>query len=62
MWQNMRTYQIIADNPIAHFNAELLLVSRMDLNMKILLFSLVLVVNIHDAVFTETFITCKEHR
>jgi hypothetical protein len=43
-----------------HINAELLLVSRMDYTMRILLCPLVLVENI-DAVPTETCLVCKEH-
>jgi hypothetical protein len=37
MWQNMRAYQKITHNPRPHINAELLLVSRMDYAIMILL-------------------------
>jgi hypothetical protein len=45
----MRAYRIITNNPYPHINAELLLVSRMDCTMRILLCPLVLVMNIDDA-------------
>jgi hypothetical protein len=61
MWQNMRAYQTITNNPCPLTNAELLLVSRMDYTMRILVCPLVLVVNIDDAVSTETWLICKEH-
>jgi hypothetical protein len=61
MWRNMRAYQTIASNPCSQINAEQLLVSRMDYTMIILLCPLVLVVNIDDAVSTETCPICKEH-
>jgi hypothetical protein len=53
MWKNMRAYQTIKNNPCPHINAELLLMSRMDYTMRILLCPLVLVVNIDEAVCTE---------
>jgi hypothetical protein len=46
----MWPYQIITNTPSLHINAELLLVSRMDYTMRILLSPLVLVVNIDDVV------------
>jgi hypothetical protein len=49
MWRNVRAYRTITNNPCPHINAELLLVSRMDYTMRVLLCPLVLVVNIHDA-------------
>jgi hypothetical protein len=52
MWQNMRAYQTVTNNRCPHINAELLLVPRMDYNMRILLLPLVLVVNINDAATT----------
>jgi hypothetical protein len=55
MWQNMRAYQTITNNPWAHINADLLLVSEMDYTMRILLYPLVLVVNIDDAVYRNVF-------
>jgi hypothetical protein len=58
----MRAYQTVTKNPRPHINAELLLVSRMDCTMSILLCPLVLVVNIDDAVFAETCLICKEQR
>jgi hypothetical protein len=61
MPQNMKACQKITNNPCAHINAELLLVPRMDYIMKILLCPLVLVVNIDDAVSTETCLICNEH-
>jgi hypothetical protein len=61
MWQNMRAYQTITNNPCTH-NTELLLVSRMDYTMRTLLCPLVLVVNIDDAFSTETCLISKEHR
>jgi uncharacterized membrane protein len=54
MWQNVRTSKTMTNNPCPHINAELLLVSRMDYIMRILLCPLVLVVNINDAVSTES--------
>jgi hypothetical protein len=57
----MRAYQAITSNPCTHINAELLLVSRMDYAMRTALCSLVLVVNIDDAVYTETSLICKEN-
>jgi hypothetical protein len=44
----------ITNNPRQHINAELLLVSRMDYTMRILLCPLVSAVNIEDAVSTKT--------
>jgi hypothetical protein len=44
--QNMKAFQTVTSNPCQHINAELLLVSRMDYTMKILLCTLVLDVNI----------------
>jgi hypothetical protein len=61
MWQNMRAYQIITNNPCSHINAELLLGTRIDYTMRILLCPLVLVMNIDDVVSTETCLICKEH-
>jgi hypothetical protein len=61
MWQNMRVYQTITNNPCPHINAELLLVSKMDYTMRILVCPLVVVVNIDDAVSTETCHICKEY-
>jgi hypothetical protein len=52
MWQNMRDYQTITNNPCPHINAELLLVSTLDYTIKILLCPLVLVVNTDDAATT----------
>jgi hypothetical protein len=54
MWQNMRAYQIITKGLYPYINAELLLVSKMDYTMRILVCPLVLVVNTDDAVSTET--------
>jgi hypothetical protein len=53
MWQNMG---LPIYNPCPHINAELLLVPRVDYTMRILLCPLVLVVNIEDAISTETFL------
>jgi hypothetical protein len=61
VWQNMRDYQIIANNPCTHINAELLLVSEMVYTMRIILYPLVLVVNIEAAVSTEKCLICKYH-
>jgi hypothetical protein len=44
----------ITNNPCPHVNAELLLLSRTDYTVRILLCPLVLVVNVNDAVSTET--------
>jgi hypothetical protein len=60
MWENMLAYQIITKNPCPDIEAELLLVSRMDYTMTILLCPLVLVVNIDDAACTITCLICKE--
>jgi hypothetical protein len=57
----MRAYQTITNNLYPYFTAELLLVSRMDYTMSIILCPLVLVVNIDDAVCAETSLICKEH-
>jgi hypothetical protein len=61
MWQNMRAYRTVANNPHRKINAELLLVSRMVYTMRIHLYPLVLVVNTDYAVCTETFLISKEH-
>jgi hypothetical protein len=53
MWQNMRATKTFAKNPCPHINAELLLVSRMDYTMRILLCRLVSVLNIDAAASTE---------
>jgi hypothetical protein len=53
MWQNMRACQTIINSLISHINAELLLMSGKDYIMKILHFTLMLVVNINDAASTE---------
>jgi hypothetical protein len=50
MWQNKWVYQTTTNNSCPHINAELLLVSRMDYTMRILLYPLVWVVIINDAV------------
>jgi hypothetical protein len=50
----------VTNNPCPYIIAELLLVSRIDHNMRILLSILVLVVNT-DAVCTETYLISKEH-
>jgi hypothetical protein len=52
MWQNLRAYRTITNNPCPHINDELLLVYRMAYAMRILLRPLVLVVNIDDAATT----------
>jgi hypothetical protein len=57
----MRAYKTVTNNPCPHNNAELLLVSKMDYTVNIILCPLVLVVNINDAISTETSLTCKEH-
>jgi hypothetical protein len=57
MWQNMRAYQTVTNNPCAHINAELLLVSRMDFAITILLCTIVSIVNTDDDVFTEMLLT-----
>jgi hypothetical protein len=59
MWQNMRAYQTITNSLRPYINAKLLLMSRFDYTMRILLCPLVLVVNINDAVSTATFLICK---
>jgi hypothetical protein len=61
MWQNKRAYKTITSNPCPHINAELLLVSKMDYTMKILLCEMVVVMNIDDAVPTEACLICTEH-
>jgi hypothetical protein len=61
MWQNLRTYQTVTNNRYPHITAELLLKSRWDYTKKTLLCPLVLVVNIDDAVSTETCFLCKEY-
>jgi hypothetical protein len=62
MLQNMWAYQTITDNPCPDINAELLLVvSRMDYTMRILLCPLVLIVNVDGAICSEMCLTCKEH-
>jgi hypothetical protein len=53
MWQNVRASKMITNNLCRHISAKLLLVSRMDYIMRILLCPLVLVVNINNAVATE---------
>jgi hypothetical protein len=55
-WQNMWSTKQSPTIP-----AELLLVSRMDYTMRILLWPLVLVVNVDDALSAETWLICKEH-
>jgi hypothetical protein len=61
MLQNMQVFQTVASNPCPHINAELLLVSRMDYAMKILLCTVVLDVNTHDAISTKGCLICKDH-
>jgi hypothetical protein len=61
MWQIMRAYKTVTNNPCTHINAQLLLVSGMDYTMRILHSPLVFVVNIDDAVCTEICLICKEH-
>jgi hypothetical protein len=61
MWQNKRAYKTITSNLCPHINAELLLVSRMDYTMKILLCTLVLIVNTDDGISTKACLICKEH-
>jgi hypothetical protein len=51
----------VTNNPCPYIDAELLLVSRIDYTMRILLCPLVLVVNIDDIVSTETYLIYKEH-
>jgi hypothetical protein len=58
VWQNMQAYQMVTNSPCPHIIAELMLVSKMDYAMVLLL---VLVVNIDDAVSTEMYLICKEH-
>jgi hypothetical protein len=58
MWQNMRAYQV-TNNPCPYIIAELLLVSRMDYTMRILLSLLALVLST-DAVSIEMYLICKE--
>jgi hypothetical protein len=53
MWQNMLAHQTMTKNPRPHINSELLLVSRMDYTMRIILCPLVLVVKIDDTVCTK---------
>jgi hypothetical protein len=60
MWLCMLAYHTITNNPCRHINAELLLVSRMDYTLRVLLYPLVLVVNIDD-VSTEMCRICKGH-
>jgi hypothetical protein len=60
MWQNMWAYRTITKNPCPQINAELLLVFRMDCTMMILIYPLVLVMNIDDAIFTKTCLICKD--
>jgi hypothetical protein len=50
----MRAYKTVTNNPCPYINVQLLLVSRMDYTMRILLCPLVFVVNIDNAVCTET--------
>jgi hypothetical protein len=52
VWQNMRAYRAVTNDPCSRINIELLLMSR---------FPLVLVVNIDDAVSTETCLICKDN-
>jgi hypothetical protein len=51
----------ITSNPCPHINAELLLVSRVDYTMNILLCPLVLVIKSDEAFCTETYLICKKH-
>jgi hypothetical protein len=62
MWQNMLSHQTITKNPCPHINSGLLLVSRMDYAMKIILCPLVLVVKIDDALCTKgaSYVTSTE--
>jgi hypothetical protein len=62
MWQNMRVYQTVTNNPYANINVGLLLVSRMDYTVSVLFCPLVLVVNIGVGVSTETCLSCKVHK
>jgi hypothetical protein len=57
----MRAYQTITNNPCPHTNAELLLVSKMYYTVRILIYPLVLVVNIDNAVSIETCLICKKY-
>jgi hypothetical protein len=57
----MWAYEIITKDPCPHINFELLLASKMDYTMRILFCPLVLVVNIDDAVSTETCLICKDY-
>jgi hypothetical protein len=61
IWKNMWAYQTVTSNPCLHINAELLLVSRMDYSMRILLCPPVLLMNIDNANSTEMYLICKEH-
>jgi hypothetical protein len=61
MWQNIRAGLPITNNPCPHINAELLLASRMDYTIRILVCPVVLVVITDDAVSTGTCLICKEH-
>jgi hypothetical protein len=60
MWENMRECKTIVNNPCLQITDKLQLLSRMDYTVKILLCPLVFVVNIDDAISTETSLICKE--
>jgi hypothetical protein len=51
----------ITNNPCPRINAELLLVSRTDYTMRILLCPLVLIVHIDDTISKQMCFICKEH-
>jgi hypothetical protein len=59
MLQIMWTYRTITNNPYAYFNAEMLLVSRMDCTVRVLLWPLVLVMNIDDAFLPKSAYSVK---
>jgi hypothetical protein len=55
-WQNMWAHQTITNNICQNINAELLLVSRVEHTIRIVLCPLVVVVNVYDAISANTCI------
>jgi hypothetical protein len=60
-WQNLRACQTITNNTCPDVYAELLLVSRLEYTIRIVLYTLVVSVEIFNAVATKTCLVSKEY-
>jgi hypothetical protein len=61
MWEKMRSYQSVTQNTCPNFNAELLLVNKLEYTMRIVFCPVVVVVKMYDGMCIKTCLVSKEN-